>query len=87
MARHCGFFFMNHLSPPPQGWNARRIFPMSVSSISTVASPPPVQPLQASAPPPAPAKADGDGDSDSSASAPAQAPLPPGQGTRIDQIA
>jgi hypothetical protein len=60
---------------------------MSVSSISTVAAPPPVQPLQASAPQTAPAKTDGDNDTDNSAAPPAQAPLPPGQGTRIDQIA
>jgi len=55
---------------------------MAVSSVSS--NVPPAPPPQASAPPtPPPAKND---DDDRSVQAP-KAPLPPGQGTRVDQLA
>ena len=60
---------------------------MSISSISS--SPPPIVPLQApeaNEPKGPDVKLDGDGD-DASASQQVQAPLPPGQGTRVNQIA
>lgn len=61
---------------------------MSISSISS--SPPPIVPLkapEANEPKGPDVKVDGDGD-DASASQPVQAaPLPPGQGTRVNQIA
>jgi hypothetical protein len=57
---------------------------MAVSSVSS--SVPPTPPPQVSAPPtPPPVKNDNDSD-DRSVQAP-KAPLPPGQGTRIDQLA
>jgi hypothetical protein len=63
---------------------------MSVSSISAT---PPVTPVAvtpaavSSSPPSTPAAPSNDNDADDSSSAPpAQAPLPPGQGTRIDQL-
>jgi hypothetical protein len=55
---------------------------MSVSSISTTPPPAPVkppEPVQAKAP-------DVTTDSTATYQPPAQSPLPPGQGTRIDQI-
>jgi hypothetical protein len=59
---------------------------MSVSSVSTSVPPqPPVAPQQASPPQPA-AKNDGDSDDGSSVQT-QKAPLPPGQGTRVDQLA
>jgi hypothetical protein len=58
---------------------------MSVSSISAT---PPVTPTAVSNNPPSPSAPSNDNDADdSSSSPPAQAPLPPGQGTRIDQLA
>ena len=57
-------------------------------SISSISSPPPSVPVKApeAAEPKGPdVKVDGDGD-DASASQPVLAPLPPGQGTRIDQL-
>jgi hypothetical protein len=53
-------------------------------SISSVTAPPPVQPIQTSEP----KAADVNGDAnDASAPQPTVlAPLPPGQGTRIDQL-
>jgi hypothetical protein len=58
---------------------------MSVSSVTT---PPPVQTLQTSAPNAPDVKPGGDANAnDASASQPTVlAPLPPGQGTRIDQL-
>jgi hypothetical protein len=60
---------------------------MSISSISS--SPPPVQikAPEASEPKGPDVKIDGDGDDASASQQTVQAPLPPGQGTRIDQIA
>ena len=58
---------------------------MSVSSIS--ATPPATPVASKQQPPSAPAPSnDNDADDSSSAQPPAQAPLPPGQGTRIDQL-
>jgi hypothetical protein len=58
---------------------------MSVSSISTV--PPPV-PLKAPEPsPPTPAVKVDSSSNDNGSSQPTVAPLPPGQGTRVDQLA
>jgi hypothetical protein len=56
---------------------------MAVSSVSS--NVPPAPPPQASAPPTPPVKNDNDKD-DSNSVAP-KAPLPPGQGTRVDQLA
>jgi hypothetical protein len=57
-------------------------------SISSVSAPSPVQPptttSQTTMPPPS---NDSDSDDAGAAQPPAQAPLPPGQGTRIDQLA
>jgi len=57
-------------------------------SISSVSAPSPVQPptttSQTTTPP---ASNDSDSDDAGAAQPPAQAPLPPGQGTRIDQLA
>jgi len=57
-------------------------------SISSVSAPSPVQPptttSQTTMPP---ASNDSDSDDAGAAQPPAQAPLPPGQGTRIDQLA
>jgi hypothetical protein len=59
---------------------------MAVSSVTASPPPPPVQVLLPSVPNPSNAKTDGTAD-DASASQPAvQAPLPPGQGTRVDQL-
>jgi hypothetical protein len=60
---------------------------LPMSSISSIPAPAPIKPPEASAPPKAPdPKVDG---SDDASEAPkvAAAPLPPGQGTRIDQLA
>ena len=60
---------------------------MSVSSISSVPPPTvPLKPPEAIEPKGPDVKVDSDGD-DASASQPVQAPLPPGQGTRINQLA
>jgi hypothetical protein len=57
---------------------------MSVSSV-TAAPPPPVQPIQTS-PPKAPDQQP-DADANNTSTQPTiQAPLPPGQGTRVDQL-
>jgi hypothetical protein len=56
---------------------------MSISSISSVSTPAPVKPpeaVEAKAP-------DTNSDATAAYQPPAQAPLPPGQGTRIDQLA
>jgi hypothetical protein len=59
-------------------------------SISSVSAPSPVQPptttttSQTTTPP---ASNDNDSDDAGAAQPPVQAPLPPGQGTRIDQLA
>ena len=64
---------------------------MSISSISSVSTPPPIQPIQA--PPTNQSKGPETGRmtatamTSSAAQPPARAPLPPGQGTRIDQMA
>lgn len=59
-------------------------------SVSSVTATPPVtsaqQPLPFAAKPPEP-KADNDRDDSRTAPPPPPAPLPPGQGTRIDQLA
>jgi hypothetical protein len=57
---------------------------MAVSSVSSTV--PPTPPPQVSAPPTPPVKNDNDSDDGSSVQAP-KAPLPPGQGTRVDQLA
>ena len=54
---------------------------MSISSVSSAAAPP-VTAAEAT-PTPAPVKSDTE---NASASQPVQAPLPPGQGTRINQL-
>jgi hypothetical protein len=54
-----------------------------MDSISSVSSPPDTKPVQASPPPPPPPPKD---DNDISTQ-PTKAALPPGQGTRVDQIA
>jgi hypothetical protein len=56
---------------------------MAVSSVSS--SVPPTPSPQVSAPPTPPVK--NDKDSDDASSVQAKAPLPPGQGTRVDQLA
>jgi hypothetical protein len=58
-------------------------------SISSVSAPSPVQPpyTTTSQTTTAPASNDNDSDDAGAAQPPAQAPLPPGQGTRIDQLA
>ena len=58
-------------------------------SISSVSAPGPVQPpyVTTSQTPAPPASNDNDSDDAGAAPPPAQAPLPPGQGTRIDQLA
>jgi hypothetical protein len=63
-----------------------RILFMAVSSVTASPPLPPVQVLLPSVPNPPGAKTDGTAD-DASTSQPAvQAPLPPGQGTRVDQL-
>jgi hypothetical protein len=56
-------------------------------SISSVSAPSPVQPPTTSQTTMPPASNDSDSDDAGAAQPPAQAPLPPGQGTRIDQLA
>jgi hypothetical protein len=55
---------------------------MSVSSVSTSL---PVQPVVSSQPKP-PAASDNNRNDDATTAVPMRAPLPPGQGTRIDQL-
>jgi hypothetical protein len=55
---------------------------MSVSSVSTSV---PVQPVVTSQPKP-PEANDNNNNDDATTAQPVQAPLPPGQGTRIDQL-
>ena len=60
---------------------------MSISSVSSVPPPTPAkppQPVEVKAPD---VKPDTNTDAAAAYQPPAQAPLPPGQGTRIDQIA
>jgi hypothetical protein len=64
-----------------------RILFMAVSSVTASPPPPPVQVLLPSVPNPPGAKTDSTPADDASTSQPAvQAPLPPGQGTRVDQL-
>jgi hypothetical protein len=56
---------------------------MSVSSVTTAS--PPVQPIQTSPPKTPAAKPDTDAN-DTSTQPTVLAPLPPGQGTRVDQL-
>lgn len=58
---------------------------MAVSSVSS--SVPPAPPPQVSAPPTPPVKTDSDSDDGRSGQATPKAALPPGQGTRVDQLA
>jgi hypothetical protein len=56
-------------------------------SISSVAAPAPVQPTYTINPPTPPVVSnDNDADDAGAAQPPVPAPLPPGQGTRIDQL-
>jgi hypothetical protein len=55
-------------------------------SVSSVTAPPPVQTLQTSAPKAPDVKPDGDANDASAPQPTVLAALPPGQGTRIDQI-
>ncbi len=55
-------------------------------SISSIPSSPPVTPLTTTAPKAPDPQADGDANDAGAAQRPVQAPLPPGQGTRIDQL-
>ena len=65
--------------------NSSKGFPfMSISSVSATA---PVQPpYVTTSQTPKPAVSNDNDADDSSSAPPAQAPLPPGQGTRIDQL-
>jgi hypothetical protein len=56
---------------------------MTVSSIPVTA---PVTPPDTSAPKPPTAQADGDANDAGATQPPVQAPLPPGQGTRVNQL-
>ena len=58
---------------------------MTVSSVSS--SVPPAPPPHVSAPPTPPVKNDSDSDNGRSVEATPKAALPPGQGTRVDQLA
>jgi len=58
---------------------------MAVSSVSS--SVPPAPPPQVSAPSKPPVKNDSDSDNGRSTQAAPKAALPPGQGTRVDQLA
>jgi len=58
---------------------------MAVSSVSS--SVPPAPPPQVSAPSTPPVKNDSDSDNGRSTQAAPKAALPPGQGTRVDQLA
>ena len=60
---------------------------MSISSVSSVPPPVPVKAPEASDPRGPDVKVDGDSNDASASQQTVQAPLPPGQGTRIDQIA
>jgi len=58
-----------------------------MSSISSIAASPPVRPPDNSTPPKAPdPQNDNDADDTDAAQPPVMAALPPGQGTRIDQL-
>jgi hypothetical protein len=56
-------------------------------NISSISAPTPVNPPATSTPQTTNAQADGDANDAGAAQPPVQAALPPGQGTRIDQIA
>ena len=58
-----------------------------MSSISSISALPPVNPPDSSTPPKAPdPQNDSNSDADDAAQPPVLAALPPGQGTRIDQL-
>jgi hypothetical protein len=59
---------------------------MAVSSVTASPPPPPVQILLPSAPKPPDVNTDGAANDSSTAQPVVLAPLPPGQGTRIDQL-
>jgi hypothetical protein len=63
---------------------ALRISSMSISSVPPSAPAKPPEPVEVKAPD---VKPDTNSDAAAAYQPPAQAPLPPGQGTRIDQIA
>ena len=56
-------------------------------NVSSVSSPPPVTPLQTSKPTPPPVQTDSNSVDASTAQPTPPPPLPPGQGTRVDQLA
>jgi len=61
---------------------------MSISSIATPASAAPINPVDTSAPKTTNAAASGEGgDANATHQPPPPPPLPPGQGTRVDQLA
>jgi hypothetical protein len=55
-------------------------------SVSSIPPSPPVTPPYTSPPQAPPVQADGDANDAGAAQPPAQAPLPPGQGTRVNQL-
>jgi len=55
-------------------------------SVSSIPPSPPVTPPYTSPPQPPAVQADGDANDAGAAQPPAQAPLPPGQGTRVNQL-
>jgi hypothetical protein len=88
MPQYLRIGFMKHSLARGHSRGAKepRISIMSVSSISSVPPSPPVkppEPVEAKAPE---VKPDSDTDSAPAYQPPAQSPLPPGQGTRIDQL-
>ena len=70
------------IASPHWGITRRMLF-MSISSVSSASASPPVKAPEVSAAPAPPVKRDTD---DTNSSQPVQAPLPPGQGTRVNQL-
>jgi hypothetical protein len=84
VVRILGIGFMKRSAAPVRLAATTGIPPMNVSSVP---SPTPVTPVQTSNPTPPPAKTDSNSVDPSTDQPTPPAPLPPGQGTRVDQLA
>jgi hypothetical protein len=82
------FFQLMLAGPAPYSRNISGLRTMTISSVSAPASAAPINPVDTSAPKPTAATASADSsETTATHQPPPPPPLPPGQGTRVDQLA